>query len=443
MTFEEMKNLVQSAGISGCGGAGFPSYAKLDKRADTIILNCAECEPLFKVHRQLLEKKAYEICSALDVIAECCEAEEFIIALKGEYKDAVDAVSSVLPLFKKGKISLLPSVYPAGDELITIYESTGRAVKAGQLPISVGVIVFNTETVYNIYRAVNASAPVTHKLVTVAGEVKNPQTFYAPLGTSFKELIDKCGGKTRDDVRILSGGPMTGKLASAYDTVGKTTNGILVLPKSNPVIVKRETNATVSVMRTKSACCQCRSCTDLCPRNLLGHPIDPAVFMRSVSTGNADNTSALIDAMYCVSCGVCEMYACPQGLNPRSLLDEYKKAMRARGVKIPPQTGESSPNAHRAYRRLPMKRLVQRLGLSKYDIEAPLCDESIEPKRLKISLSQHIGVPAKATVQKGDIVNAGTVLAKNAEGALSLPIHSPVLGTVIDVNDEFIVIDAM
>ena len=104
MNLEELKKVVQEAGVAGCGGAGFPSYAKLDKRADTIILNCAECEPLFKVHRQILEKYAYEICSALNMITEACEAKEFIVAVKGEYKDAVAAVSSVLQQFENGKL---------------------------------------------------------------------------------------------------------------------------------------------------------------------------------------------------------------------------------------------------------------------------------------------------------------------------------------------------
>ena len=176
MNFEELKKVIRDAGVAGCGGAGFPSYAKLDKRADTIILNCAECEPLFKVHRQVLEKYAFEICTALNVITVAVEAEQFIVAVKGEYEETVEAVKAVLPQFKKGKISLLPEVYPAGDEVVTIYESTGRVVPAGNIPISVGVIVFNVETAYNIYKAVTDGTVVTHKFVTVAGEVKNPQT---------------------------------------------------------------------------------------------------------------------------------------------------------------------------------------------------------------------------------------------------------------------------
>ena len=68
MNFEELVALIKQNGIVGAGGAGFPTYAKLDKRADTIILNCAECEPLLKLHRQILVRYAYEILSTLDLI---------------------------------------------------------------------------------------------------------------------------------------------------------------------------------------------------------------------------------------------------------------------------------------------------------------------------------------------------------------------------------------
>lgn len=441
MTLEELKNVVQSAGVAGCGGAGFPSYAKLDKRADTIILNCAECEPLFKVHRQILEKYAYEICTALDMIVKACEAKEFIIAVKSEYKDTVAAVSSVLQQFENGKLSLLPEVYPAGDEVITIYEATGRVVPAGNIPISVGVVVFNVETVYNIYNAVKNGTPVTHKYVTVAGEVKAPQTFYAPIGTSFETLINLCGGMTRKDVKIVNGGPMTGTLATKYDVVNKNTNGILILPETNQVILKKEAQTQISVMRAKSTCCQCRSCTDLCPRNLLGQPVNPSEFMKAVATGKVTDVPVLLDAMYCVSCGICEMYACPQGLNPRLLITEFKDNMRKQGVKITPVENLEPVNPYREYRKVPMSRLKRRLGLTKYDVDAPLVDIKVKPARVKIMLSQHIGAPSKLNIEAGKEIKVGDLIGAIQENALCVPVHSSVEGKVLEANDKFVIID--
>lgn len=441
MNFEELKKVVRDAGIAGCGGAGFPSYAKLDKRADTIILNCAECEPLFKVHRQVLEKHAFEICTALSIITDAVGAEQFIIAVKGGYKDTVEAVEAVLPQFEKGKISLLPEVYPAGDEVVTIYESTGRVVPAGNIPISVGVIVFNVETVYNIYRAVKGGMPVTHKYVTVAGEVKSPRTYLVPIGTSFEYLISLSGGITGDNVKIVNGGPMTGTIASKYDVVKKNTNGILVLPENSPVVVKKQAKTQISVMRAKSSCCQCRMCTDLCPRNLLGQPIKPSEFMKAVSTGNSADVPVLLDAMYCVSCGVCEMYACNQGLNPRSLIAEFKSNMRKNGVKITPVENPVPVDPNREYRKVPMSRLKERLGLTVYDVEAPLDETEVKPKTLKIMLSQHIGAPSVLNVKTGDKVKAGDIVGMCAEDKLCVPVHSPVSGSVKEADVGFVIID--
>lgn len=441
MNFEALRDVVRKAGIAGCGGAGFPAYAKLDKRADTIILNCAECEPLFKVHRQVLEKFAYEICTALDIITKAVEAEQFIVAVKGEYVNAVEAVEAALAQFENGKISLLPEVYPAGDEVITIYEATGRVVPAGNIPISVGVTVYNVETVLNIYNAIKNDGVVTHKYVTVAGEVNNPRTYYVPIGTSFEHLISLSGGLTRTDVKIINGGPMTGFLASKYEVVKKNTNGILVLPNDNPVVLKKQAKTEISVMRAKSSCCQCHMCTDLCPRNLLGQPIKPNEFMKAVLTGKSDDVPTLVDAMYCVSCGICEMYACTQGLNPRSLIAEFKVNMRNNGVKITPHKNPGRISSQRDYRRVPMHRLKERLGLTAYDKDAPLSNECVEPDSVKIMLSQHIGAPALLSVKKGDNVHVGDVIGTSDENALSIPVYSSVNGIVADANERFVIID--
>lgn len=176
MDLAKLTEIMRDAGVVGAGGAGFPSYAKLNKTADTIILNCAECEPLLKLHRQVMRDYAYEIMSALETVAAALDVEHIIIAVKGSYKQAVEAVKAHLSSFKHIEIGLLPETYPAGDEVITIYETTGRVVPPGSIPIAVGVIVYNVETMLNIYNAIESGKPVTAKFVTVAGEVKNPVT---------------------------------------------------------------------------------------------------------------------------------------------------------------------------------------------------------------------------------------------------------------------------
>ena len=283
MVLTELVEIMKKNGVAGAGGAGFPSYAKLDKRADTIILNCAECEPLLKLHRQVLEKYAFEICSTLNEIAEAVEADRIIIAVKAAYKGAVDAVKANLGQFPKISIGILPEVYPAGDEVVTIYETTGRVVAPGALPITVGVTVFNVETVYNVYKAIHNEEPVVSKYITIAGEVKNPVTLKAPLGITYGELIALAGGTTVSDYALIGGGPMTGRIVTENDVVTKTSNAVLVLPKNSFVIQKKTAKIKIDMHRAMAACCQCRMCTDLCSRHLLGHPIEPHLFMRSAT----------------------------------------------------------------------------------------------------------------------------------------------------------------
>ena len=120
MKLDELKSLIKDAGIAGCGGAGFPSYAKLSEKADTIILNCAECEPLFRLHRQLLKRYSFEIISTLDKMCQCIGAKEFHIAMKRGYKTTAEAVERDIVPFKNGKTDYLYEVYPAGDEIVLI-----------------------------------------------------------------------------------------------------------------------------------------------------------------------------------------------------------------------------------------------------------------------------------------------------------------------------------
>ena len=438
MSFEELQKLMRDSGIAGAGGAGFPSYAKLDRRADTIILNCAECEPLLRLHRHLLAHKVNEILEALDCIAKTVGAKNVIIATKAAYKQTVSAIEAALPSFENIHICKLKEVYPAGDEVILIYEATGRVVAPGALPISVGVSVFNTETVYNVYQALHGH-PVTRKYVTVAGEVKNPQTFLAPLGTPFRTLIEKAGGETTDHPAYVLGGPMMGSLGSKDDVVKKTSNAVIVLPDDHYVVKRKQTNFKIDMKRAMAACCQCRYCTDLCPRQLVGHPVRPSEFMRVISNHDFQNVQPYLDAMYCSGCGLCEMYSCGQGLSPRSLIAEFKNEMRRQGVKPAPAELRPVPE-NRNLRRVPLARLRARLDVEKYNRPAPITEEEILTDTVKLLLSQHVGIPAVPAVKPGDKVTAEQIVAQAPEGKLSIPVHAPFDGVVTEVTAQYIMI---
>lgn len=440
MNLTELSAIMRENGIVGAGGAGFPSYAKLNTKADTIILNCAECEPLLKLHRQVLEKYAFEIIRTLDQIADIIGAKQIIIAVKESYRAAVEAVSANLDSFSKVRIGILPEIYPAGDEVITIYETTKRVVPPGGLPIEVGVIVYNVETIYRVYRAVWNAQPVTEKYITVAGEVRNPVTLRAPLGITYQELVEYAGGATVEDPVLIGGGPMTGRIVQGYDTVTKTSNAVLVMPKHAWIVLKRTSNARIDMKRAMAACCQCRMCTDLCPRHLLGHPIEPHKFMRSATSGITKDVSPYINTMFCSQCGLCEMYSCMQSLSPRTLIGECKAGLRKNGVPIPKGVPAKEISLERDYRRVPMERLIARLGLTKYNVPAPLKDELLEPKKVKILLTQHIGALVKAVVQVGDIVKAGQVIGTVNADQLGVNTHASIDGIVADVNEKFVTI---
>ncbi len=439
MEINILKDILQKAGVTGAGGAGFPSYAKLNTNADTVILNCAECEPLLKLHRQLLETKTSEILTALSAVCECLGVKEFVVGIKKSYKSTLSALQVEIDDFKNGRIHILDEIYPSGDEVVLTYNVTKRIVPAGGIPIDVGVIVFNVETMYNIYNAVENSLNVTHKYVTVAGEVKSPATFRVPLGTRFSHLIELCGGKTTEDIALIQGGPMTGRLCRESDTVSKTTNAILVLPKEHYLISNRNQKTSISVKRAMSACCQCKTCTELCPRNLLGHPISPSDFMRSITSMQAD-TNALLNTMYCSQCGVCEAYACPQGLNPATLIGEYKLGLRKNSIKPEKLEPPKRVREERKYRQIPMQRLIRRLDITQYDIPSPISETEIKPSKVKISLAQCIGAPSQPVVKVGDNVKIGDLIAKPCDNALSIALHSSIDGKVSDVTDKHIVI---
>lgn len=438
MKLFELQGILRDNGIVGAGGAGFPTYAKLSDKADTIILNCAECEPLLKLHRQVLETHPQEIFEALDLISKTVNARRVCVALKQSYTETAEAITPFIEFFPNIEICKLPDVYPAGDEVILTYEVTGRIVPPGEIPLTVGVMVLNVETVYNLYRAMNGR-PVTRKYVTIAGEVENPVTVRVPIGVTVGEIIKLAGNITTPAPAFIIGGPMMGVLGSKANIVTKTTNAVLVLPDDHSLIRRRQSKTFIDMKRAMAACCQCSYCTSLCSRNLLGHPINPSEFMRVASNGITNDAAPYINAMYCSGCGLCEQYSCVQNLSPRMLLASCKTELRKAGVKLPPIKELPVVNPKRPLRQVPMERLTSRIGLKTYNKPAPVIEAAPSFKKVTVLLSQHVGTPSVPVVKKGDIVTEKQLIARAAEG-LSVALHSPVNGVVTAVGKTAIII---
>lgn len=438
MEIASLSNILRENGIVGAGGAGFPTYGKLSDKADTILMNCAECEPLLKLHRQLLKVHAHEILKAFALLAETVQAKEAIIGIKEEYESTIEALEEHIGEFPMMRIHKLPGAYPMGDEVVLIYEATGRVVRPGGLPIESGVAVFNVETIYNIYQAVWEGKPVTEKYISVVGEVANPITVRVPIGMRIQDVVDMAGGITTEKPVYLLGGPMMGNFGKAYQPVTKTTNAIIVLPADHTLVLRKTNRFKTAVARAASSCCQCQTCTDLCPRFALGYPIQPHLFMRAAANQDFQDLEPFLDTMFCSACGLCELFSCPQGLSPRTMINEYKNGLRKAGIK-PPVVEAAPVKASREYRRAWEGRLLARLGLGVYNKPAKLDDISREAKEVKILLSQHIGAPATAVVRVGDTVTAGDVVGKAAEG-LSVNIHASISGVVKEVTKDYIII---
>lgn len=438
MDIAQLSAILRESGVVGAGGAGFPTYGKLSPKAATVIMNCAECEPLLKLHRQLLATHTREILQAFSLVAETVGAKEAIIGIKEEYESTIEALEEYLGEFPLMRIHKLPGVYPMGDEVVLIYEATGKVVRPGGLPIECGVAVFNVETLYNVYRAVWEGKPVTEKYVSVVGEVEAPVTVRVPVGARIRDVVAMAGKITVENPVYLLGGPMMGNFGKAHEPITRTTNAIIVLAQDHPLVLRKTNRFQTAVARAASSCCQCECCTDLCPRFALGHPIQPHLFMRASANRDFRNLDPFLDTMFCSSCGLCELFSCPQGLSPRTMITEYKNNLRKNGVK-PPVVEAGPVKASREYRRAWEKRLEGRLGLTKYDKPAELQDDTKQVKEVKILLSQHIGAPAKACVQVGDRVEAGDVIGVAADG-LSVNIHASKQGVVKAVTDKYVLI---
>jgi Na+-translocating ferredoxin:NAD+ oxidoreductase RnfC subunit len=426
---------VEQHGIVGAGGAGFPTAVKLSIRVSTVIANAAECEPLLHKDKELLLHRSEPFLRGMAAAMEMVGAREGVIGIKEKYHEIIEAMAS------QGRPGIrvvpLPDVYPAGDEFILVHMVTGRVIPPGGLPKDVDCVVSNVETLMNI----GLDQPVTHKYLTVAGAVANPVTVRVPIGMTIGEVLQAAGGPTVPDFAILHGGVMMARPAANLDLpVTKTTGGIVVLPASHALI--RRHNAPWSQVQRigRAACDQCRFCTELCPRFLLGHPIEPHRAMQSLGFASAAD-SMIAGTLYCCECNLCTLFSCPEDLDPKNVCVQAKPAARERGLtfKGSPESVQSHPMAE--FRRIPMRRLIAKLGLGEFNNIGPLIDFEFAPSRVNIPLKQHTGAPAVPVVTTGDRVRTGDLLARPEAGKLGARVHASIDG-MVTVRLDAIVIDA-
>ena len=430
---------VRLAGVVGAGGGGFPTHVKLNAKVETVIANGAECEPLLHKDAVIMEENPRELVRGLELAMDATGAKEGVIGIKGKKKHAVDAVTAAC----KGtrvRVQLLGDYYPAGDEYDLVFNVTGKLIPPGGIPLNIGALVNNVETFVNI-AAANDDQPLTHKMLTIAGAVKKPVTLKVPIGTTYRECVKHAGGLTTDDPILVIGGLMMGQHTDDLDTpVTKTSTGVVILPRSHHVIERKLKPTKVQAKIGKSACDQCRYCTEYCPRFLLGYAVEPHQVMRTLAfTGTGAEVYNQWAAM-CCSCGLCTLYACPEELYPKEACDDAKTAMRKAQVKW---TGPMNPKPHPMGdgRRVPIKTLTKKLHVQDYDLPAPLLIDTISPNRLILPLKQSAGTACLAKVNRGDRVSAGQIIGEPAPQALGAILHAPMAGVVREVTAEQIILE--
>ena len=330
---EEILSGIRDGGLTGMGGAGFPTHKKYetDKPIDALLINGAECEPFLTCDYRLMLEDAYALINGIRLLLKGSGAKKAYLCLEDNKPKAAEHLTHILDEAKaKGliatdetiELTVLPAKYPQGGERQLIQAVLKREVPMGQLPADAGVIVSNVGTAKAAADQILGNLPLTKRIITVTGLVAHPGNYLVPIGTSAKELLQFCGGVTAKENRIIAGGPMTGPCAASNWNgedelfyITKSTSGILVLPDS---------------AYEESPCIRCLGCADVCPAGLTPYQIEIAFL-------NEDHE--LCEELYaseCIACGCCS-YICPAkrqlAVRTRMARDLVKQRIRERAVK--------------------------------------------------------------------------------------------------------------
>ena len=296
---EEIRQVVREAGIVGLGGAAFPTHVKLappeGKKIDTVIINGCECEPYITADHRLMLEKTEEVVDGARIIAKAVEADRIVIAIEDNKPDAKERLKSVARKHKENiTVVELETKYPQGGEKMLVKAALGREVPSRGLPLDVGVVVSNVGTAVAVIEAVRFGTPLIKRYLTVTGPgIKEPSNVVARIGTTFKEVIDHCGGLTDNAAQVIMGGPMMGVSQVSLEVpVVKATSCVLVLTRREMAEEKTY------------PCVKCAKCVSHCPMFLV--PSRLAAFSDNGKYGEFEEWGG----QDCIECGSCA-YVCP------------------------------------------------------------------------------------------------------------------------------------
>lgn len=314
LTPEEIVNRIKEAGVTGMGGAGFPTFIKLcppkDAKAECVILNGVECEPYITSDYRLMMEHADEILVGLDLLMKAAKVERGYIGIEDNKPEAIALFEEKTAADPRVEIVALEKKYPQGGEKQLVDAVTGRQVPAPPaIPVNVGAIVQNVGTAFAVYQAVMKHKPLFERYTTVTGkQVKNPGNFLVRMGTPMRELIEACGGMPEGDNKVLAGGPMMGKSVVSTDvTVCKGTNSITILTDAD------------ARRKPVQPCIRCGKCVSACPMGLEPYLLATLSAFKQWERLEAEQVTS------CISCGSCQ-FTCP---SHRPILDNI---LQGKGV---------------------------------------------------------------------------------------------------------------
>jgi len=312
LTSEDIKNIIKEAGIVGMGGATFPTHVKLapppDKKVDTVILNGAECEPYLTADHRLMLEYPEDVVFGLQALMKALGVKKGYIGIETNKPDAIEKVFEAAKGIEDIEVVALKTKYPQGAEKQLIHACTKREVPSGRLPADAGVVVNNVGTAAAVAKAIKTGMPLIERIVTITGDgVSNPKNLIVKIGTSFREIIEQCGGFKGKVGKVIAGGPMMGITQFSLDIPAiKGTSGILVLSEEEARLPE------------PSNCIRCGKCVEACPINLM--PVN----ISTCSLANKHEQAEALNAMDCIECGSCS-FVCPA---KRPLVDSIRVSKR-------------------------------------------------------------------------------------------------------------------
>jgi len=435
-----LSDRLREAGVVGAGGAGFPTYVKAKSQVEFVIANGAECEPLMHKDAELMKHFPAEILAGMEAMIDATSAKSGKFGVKTKNQESIDALKRSQPSARIEFVEL-GDFYPSGDEYELVYTATGRLIPPGGIPLQVGCVVNNVETLYNVKLALEGR-PVTDKFLSISGAVAQPKSLWAPVGTPFRDLLAMAGGATVSDYGIFVSGIMMGTLTfDADEVITKTTGGLIVLPRDHYLMTRRTRSQPEMNRIGKSACDQCSYCTEFCPRYLLGYEVQPHKVMRSLgftATG-ADIWNQWSEL--CCACGLCTLYACPEDLYPKEACDDGKRDRRAAGLQFVQQK-PVVVHPMKEFRRVPLKQLRRRLQVEEYERETPFDPARCQPAVVRIRMRQHAGEAAVPVVREGQKIKKGQVAGRVEAAKLGAHVHASIGGKVRAVTPEYVEIVA-